>query len=191
MKESTQCHWLRNRPRCLARPQDRRPDLYGPLSPYAIYLCNATKSHTNERNPPDTYAVAALWSNIELFLGLTAANLALSRQVYQYFFPSSHQHSHPGSYFPRYGYGSSDPRSNYRFSRKLRDPTGGELSFAAQDTYVESSNVRPSLSKSDGSEIPLEPGIRKKTEFWISEGDGDVAGQGQAGPTVEGPGIAR
>lgn len=49
----------------------------------------------------------------------------------------------------------------------------GELSAAAQDTYVEGSRARPSLSKSEGSEIPLEPaGIRKKTEFWISEGPG-------------------
>lgn len=119
---------------------------------------------------PGSYAVAALWSNIELYLGQTAANLALSRQIYQYFFPTETP-SHDGSYFPRYA--SNHSRSNNRFSRKLRDPNG-DLNLTAHDTFIESSRARPSLSKSEGSDIPLEPGIRKKTEFWISEGPGSA-----------------
>lgn len=40
------------------------------------------------------------------------------------------------------------------------------------DTYIRSER-RPSVSKSDHSDIPLEPGIQKRTEIWISEEDGD------------------
>jgi hypothetical protein len=31
------------------------------------------------------YAVAAIWTNLELFLGIIAANLALSRSMYTFF----------------------------------------------------------------------------------------------------------
>lgn len=99
-----------------------------------------------------------------------AANLALSRQIYQFLRPNAVM-THDGSYFPRYGTRDGEhSRSAQQFSRKLRDPAGS-LALAGHDTCIESERQRPSISKSEGSEIPLEPGIRKKTEFWISEGE--------------------
>ena len=32
----------------------------------------------------DTYAVASLWSSLELFIGIIAANIALSRSIYRF-----------------------------------------------------------------------------------------------------------
>jgi hypothetical protein len=34
--------------------------------------------------PLGTYAVASLWSSLELFIGIIAANVALSRSIYRY-----------------------------------------------------------------------------------------------------------
>lgn len=40
---------------------------------------------------------------------------------------------------------------------------------------------RPSVSRSDGSEVELEAGIRKKTEFWISEEENESHGSYSGG----------
>ncbi|KAF6798147.1 integral membrane protein [Colletotrichum sojae] len=111
------------------------------------------------------YAVTAIWSNLELYLGIIAANLALSRSIFFYFFGEKPPPSTPSNYANSYA--NSQARSAYLNSRLRGDATGGPA-----DTYIHSDR-RPSLSKSDHSDIPLEPGIQKRTEFWISEEEAD------------------
>jgi hypothetical protein len=116
------------------------------------------------------YCIAAIWSNIELFLGIIAANLTLSRAVYLYFFRPNH--NHPSSSY------TSDvlsPRSRSSFpSTKLR----GDC-VSRTNTIVECPN-RMLTNRSSNSEIELVPGIQKKTEFWLSEGE-DIEKRGQRG----------
>ena len=40
---------------------------------------------------PEAYCIAAIWANLELLLGITAANLALARSAYAYF-TGAHEH---------------------------------------------------------------------------------------------------
>ncbi|KAL0932729.1 uncharacterized protein CTRU02_211692 [Colletotrichum truncatum] len=112
------------------------------------------------------YAVTAIWSNLELYLGIIAGNLALSRSIYFFFFGEKQPPSHPSNYANSYA--NSQSRSAYLNSRLRGDQAG----TSASDTYIHSDR-RPSVSKSDHSDIPLEPGIQKRTEFWISEEDAD------------------
>ncbi|OLN96700.1 hypothetical protein CCHL11_02336 [Colletotrichum chlorophyti] len=108
------------------------------------------------------YAVTAIWSNAELYLGIIAGNLALSRSIYFHFFGDKPE---PTGYANSYAL-SHPSRSAYNNSRLHGDHA------TATDTYIRSER-RPSVSKSDHSDIPLEPGIQKRTEFWISEEDAD------------------
>lgn len=106
-----------------------------------------------------TYCIAAIWSNLELFLGIIAANLAIARSTYSYIFghrTTSQTDSH-------YNAGSLSPSAGEIFlSQKLREDR------RATAMTVER---RPSVPRSDHSEIQLVPddGIRKKTEFWLDE----------------------
>ncbi|KAJ5020135.1 hypothetical protein K4K57_003548 [Colletotrichum sp. SAR 10_99] len=110
------------------------------------------------------YAVTAIWSNLELYLGIIAGNLALSRSIFFYFFGEKQPQSHPSGYASN-SYANSQTRSAYLNSRLRGDNAGP----GGTDTYIRSER-RPSV-KSDHSEIPLEPGIQKRTEFWVSEED--------------------
>ena len=104
------------------------------------------------------YAWSAIWSNLELFIGITAANLALSRYIYLYIrHGKNSQNSQLSSSY-------ANNRTQYGNNSALR-PEGLEY----QSTLIASGRV-PSISKSDASEIPLKEGIRKKTEFWVSDG---------------------
>lgn len=107
--------------------------------------------------------MTAIWSNLELYLGIIAGNLALSRSVYFFFFGEKTPSSHPTGYVNSYA--NSQSRSAYLNSRLRFDNAGP----GATDTYIRSER-RPSV-KSDHSDIPLEPGIQKRTEFWVSEED--------------------
>ncbi|PKS08513.1 hypothetical protein jhhlp_004898 [Lomentospora prolificans] len=123
------------------------------------------------------YAIAAIWSNLELYLGIIAANLALSRQIYLYFFrgettPRDDKYGDRNHYV-RSSLSQSKSRANH-LTDKLRAGAGDSVIDRAA-TLIESRR-RPSLSRSDGSEVELESGIRKKTEFWISEGDHESQG---------------
>ncbi|KZL85847.1 integral membrane protein [Colletotrichum incanum] len=115
------------------------------------------------------YAVTAIWSNLELYLGIIAGNLALSRSLWFYFFGEKQVPTYPSAY----GQSSHRSRSAYNNSRLHGDNAD------AMDTYIRSER-RPSVSKSDHSDIPLEPGIQKRTEIWISEEDAESDSPGSA-----------
>ncbi|OBR08395.1 Integral membrane protein [Colletotrichum higginsianum IMI 349063] len=101
------------------------------------------------------FCITAIWSNLELFLGISAANIALSRAVYTYFFSPSSE-SRPSDH--------SGPSSNGYFHSGLRSDR-----FEIPATMVSSGRRRGSATRSSNSDIPLEPGIQKKTEFWWRE----------------------
>ncbi|KAI8246385.1 hypothetical protein K4K57_011393 [Colletotrichum sp. SAR 10_99] len=60
------------------------------------------------------YCIAGIWSNLELFLGIIAANLALSRSIWVHFFGSNDGHAIPGST------GRSNPTESGYVNSKLR-----------------------------------------------------------------------
>ncbi|KAF0328766.1 integral membrane protein [Colletotrichum asianum] len=60
------------------------------------------------------YCIAGIWSNLELFLGIIAANLALSRSIWVHFFGSNDSHAIPGST------GRSNPTESGYVNSKLR-----------------------------------------------------------------------
>ncbi|RYP20250.1 hypothetical protein DL767_009496 [Monosporascus sp. MG133] len=113
------------------------------------------------------FAKVAIWSNLELFLGIIAANLALTRQIYVYFFSRQDLQSNK---LTTYGAGSghigssnpSNARSGF-FANRLR---GGRTENGT--TFVASGRRRDSTQSGD-SGIPLEPVIQKTTEIWVSE----------------------
>ncbi|KAK1528563.1 uncharacterized protein CCOS01_06397 [Colletotrichum costaricense] len=107
------------------------------------------------------YCVAGIWSNLELFLGIIAANLALTRSIYVHFFSNSTaQQTLPGST------GRCDPLQSEYLSSKLRGDR-----FEVASTMIGSPRRRGSETRSSDSEIPLKSGIQKKTEFWWTEDD--------------------
>ncbi|KAK1569944.1 uncharacterized protein LY79DRAFT_674344 [Colletotrichum navitas] len=107
------------------------------------------------------YAVTAIWSNLELYLGIIAGNLAIARSLWFYFFGEKEVPTYVSAYAKSSSHRS---RSAYNGSRLHGDNTD------AMDTYIRSER-RPSVTKSDHSDIPLEPGIQKRTEIWVSEED--------------------
>ncbi|KAH7368264.1 hypothetical protein B0T11DRAFT_326459 [Plectosphaerella cucumerina] len=112
------------------------------------------------------YARTAIYSNAELYLGIIAANAALSRQIFVFFFGEKEQKTNHSSYAQN----SQPSRSAYLNSRLRGD------NAARPETYIHTDR-RLSNAKSDNSDIPLEPGIQKRTDFWISEEDVDNDGQ--------------
>ncbi|RYP23184.1 hypothetical protein DL765_001269 [Monosporascus sp. GIB2] len=109
------------------------------------------------------FARVAIWSNLELFLGIIAANLALTRQIYSYLFSRKDLQSNKStSYCAGSGRIGSSNHSNakYGFASRLRgDRTENGTTFVASGRRRDSGD----------SGIPLEPVIQKTTEFWISE----------------------
>lgn len=120
-----------------------------------------TRSHH-----PGVYAITAIYSNAELYLGIIAANAALSRQIYVHFFGEEKE---PINY-SSYAINSHPSRSAYLESRLRGDNAG------RPETYIHTDR-RLSNAKSDNSDIPLEPGIQKRTDFWISEQDVEAGSQ--------------
>jgi hypothetical protein len=118
------------------------------------------------------YCIAAIWSNIELFLGIIAANLTLSRAVYLYFFAPNHNHPINSQYTPNSDRDIISPR--FSCSRLRGD------AVSRTNTIVECNGKRERAmtmtNRSSNSEIELVPGIQKKTEFWVSEGEGREKG---------------
>ncbi|KAK1498951.1 integral membrane protein [Colletotrichum cuscutae] len=107
------------------------------------------------------YCVAGIWSNLELFLGIIAANLALTRSIYVHFFSNgTAQQTLPVST------GRCDPLQSEYLNSKLRGDR-----FEVPSTMIGSPCRRGSETRSSDSEIPLRSGIQKKTEFWWTEDD--------------------
>lgn len=116
---------------------------------------------------PGAYCIAGIWSNLELFLGIIAANLALSPSIYSHFFGSGKaQRTLPGST------DRSNPTESGYLTSKLRCDR-----FEVPSTMIRSPRRRGSETRSQNSDIPLEPGIQKKTEFWWTEDETDEGRQ--------------
>ncbi|RYO88295.1 hypothetical protein DL766_003455 [Monosporascus sp. MC13-8B] len=123
------------------------------------------------------FARVAIWSNLELFLGIIAANLALTRQIYVYVFSRQDLQSNKSTTYGA-GSGRTGPSypsiAKYGFASRLRgDRTENGTTFVATGMRRDSGD----------SGIPLEPVIQKTTEFWISE-DG-LRKDGRAGGSRE------
>lgn len=130
------------------------------------FTSSSVEHVTNRSVHPGVYARTAIYSNAELYLGIIAANAALSRQIYVFFFGEKEQKTNNSSYAQH----SQPSRSAYLNSRLRGDHA------ARPETYIHTDR-RLSNAKSDNSDIPLEPGIQKRTDFWISEEDVDSDGQ--------------
>ncbi|KAF6830301.1 integral membrane protein [Colletotrichum musicola] len=112
------------------------------------------------------YCIAGIWSNLELYLGVIAANLALTRSIWAHFFGNGGgggAHAIPGST------GRTNPSESGYLNSKLRGDR-----FEVPATMIRSSRSRGgSDTRGSDSDIPLEPGIQKKTEFWWTDVDED------------------
>lgn len=94
-----------------------------------------------------TYAIVSLWSSLELFMGVIAANVALSRSIYR---------------FLRYGKTSgSQMRSEHAtLGRKPKNGSG----FSRYQF-----EVTTSTSQSESSDIWLQAGTRNNMEYRLEE----------------------
>ncbi|KAJ3460315.1 hypothetical protein MRS44_011182 [Fusarium solani] len=95
------------------------------------------------------YAITAIWSNLELYLGIVGANLALSRSIYGYFFNKNK--SNVASSYAQSGSNLAYNNSGFR-----------------HDTFPRSPRA-PSPSRSDNSDIPLEPRNKMQSNIWVRE----------------------
>jgi hypothetical protein len=122
-----------------------------------------------------TYCVAALWSNLELYLGIAAANLSLSRFIYSYFKHGKADTNH-----------SSAQNSGYINSTHTKGDYFGNAS-AGNTTHISTNNHKrpPTTSQSDDSDIPLEPCIQKTVEVWQTEEDAMSTGKGRVQVTIK------
>ncbi|RSM07244.1 hypothetical protein BHE90_000749 [Fusarium euwallaceae] len=93
------------------------------------------------------YAITAIWSNLELYLGIVGANLALSRSIYGYFFNKNK--ANVASSYAQSGSNLAYNNSGFR-----------------HDTFPRSPRA-PSPSRSDNSDIPLEPRSKMQTNIWV------------------------
>lgn len=145
---------------------------------------NTFVRQTDFRSAGD-YCIVAIWSNLELFLAITAANLALARSMFFYLrgkfnddVISSTYHDYSNSDAP---YASNGSRSNHSRSKKRSifdmtvDSKIGTDSvrrshLRSDDNVVWSTCRRASSTQSaTASEIPLEPQIQKRTEVHVHE----------------------
>lgn len=153
-----QRHWLWCSTGILTRTCHDRPQLCvfpSPSTCHPTYMCCST----------GTYAIAAIWSNLELFLGINAANLALSLSIWGFI---RHGKRPEGS--QSRSANSNTPRSGHSFGKHTASLRPDQVDLptciisSRRDRQKDSSRPR-----SEGSDIPLEPGIQKKTEFWLVE----------------------
>lgn len=97
---------------------------------------------------------------IESNLGIIASNMALSRSMWAYFVHGSLAQRSAQAESPPYG---SRNRAGYP---KLPIPVVGINSTTCR---------RTSSTKSDASEIPLDPVIKKKIEISVAKNDGNLS----------------
>ncbi|KAH7258980.1 uncharacterized protein BKA55DRAFT_723783 [Fusarium redolens] len=96
------------------------------------------------------YAITAIWSNLELYLGIVGANLALSRSIFAYFFRE-------GGTTKGSSYGGM-PRSTSA-SRNLRVPNSS--GFRSGQSHLQSID--------QDSEISLVQTTKKQPSTWYTE----------------------
>ncbi|KAH7151512.1 hypothetical protein DER46DRAFT_563163 [Fusarium sp. MPI-SDFR-AT-0072] len=96
------------------------------------------------------YAITAIWSNLELYLGIVGANLALSRSIFAYFFRE-------GGTTKGSSYGGM-PRSTSA-SRNLRVPNSS--GFRSGQSRLQ--------SRDQDSEISLVQTTKKQPSTWYTE----------------------
>lgn len=120
------------------------------------------------------YAITAIWSNLELYLGIVGANLALGRSMYGYFF-KERDHSKVGS---SYGYGNG-PRSTST-SGNLRIPNSG--AFRSGQTRLPSHGRDSEISLVDQTK-------KQEPSTWYADGNTDD--DNPPGVTEHGIGIGR
>lgn len=106
------------------------------------------------------YAIAAIWANTELHLGIIATNLALSRMIWSYFFKKDDiSTTGKARYGSGYGTGSTGGRSRNGYTKsKDRSPYGEE----GLETRGSTDNI------SQQSQIPLDPVIKKTTSVQVT-----------------------
>ena len=105
----------------------------------------------------DVYAVTAIWSNLELYLGIVGANLALGRSIYGYFFKEP-SNSQVGS---TYGYGHGSRLMTA--SNTLRVPSSG--AFRSGRTNI--------ASRNQDSEISLVETKKQQPSTWYADTNTD------------------
>lgn len=111
-----------------------------------------------------TYCFAAIWSDVELYLGIIATNLALSLSIYNFF--RYGQASHPG--WSQSSNSKYLSRTGYINEATLRGDT-----FEPPEILVGAGRRPGSTSKSESSQGPMDSGnIYKKTEFIVLEEQG-------------------
>lgn len=154
------------------------------------------------------YAIVAIWSNVELWVAIIAANLALARSMYLHFSNrrSSLNESDQRAYYThqerqaggRAGtIGSHGRQRSNGGKRGIFDITLNSRADATQlapgdpeDNVVWSECRRASSTRSaTASEIPLEPQIQTKTEFQFfvqSDGHSEMSNGGQIEAVEEG-----
>ncbi|KZL88083.1 integral membrane protein [Colletotrichum incanum] len=118
----------------------------------AFGIVRAQSLSVSEADLSWDFCITAIWSNLELFLGISAANLALSRAMYLYFVAPS-EDSVPG--------GRYDPSSHgYIRSDRFQTPAATIINSSPQQ--------RPTVKTLSG-DVPLVPwlpdGIEIKREF--------------------------
>ncbi|KAK4161315.1 integral membrane protein [Cladorrhinum sp. PSN259] len=110
-----------------------------------------------------TYAIASLWSSLELFTGIIAANLALSRSIYRllrYGKPSA-SNTHSECALPAAFLHDNTASRGYRFE--------------ASSTGIPFDHCAPSACQSEvsegseGSDVRLPPMTQKTMECWLVE----------------------
>lgn len=104
------------------------------------------------------YAIAAIWANTELHLGIIATNLALSRMIWGFFRGATTTLS--SNQTPRYGTGSHMGRNTRNGYTKSTDRS--PYAKEGLDTRVSVDNI------SQASQIPLDPIIKRTTSVHIS-----------------------
>lgn len=104
------------------------------------------------------YCVSAIWSNVELHLGIIAANAACGRSIWSFF--RHGRNPPPGSSL---GYGSQ-ARKQYGAGH-----SGGYLRSQEPASTFETAIRKGSMSKSEDSDIPLYEGIKQTTRVSVTE----------------------
>ncbi|KAI9691753.1 MAG: hypothetical protein M1822_007825 [Bathelium mastoideum] len=135
-----------------------------------------------------TYCIAAIWSNLELHLGITAANLALARSWFVYFRkgarginnPSqlSSSRLQPGSrrsgYIKSDAQGSGNHRLNFGVMSKDFEARGSRYYGNGLD-----GGARKSYADSGESEIPLHALSKEKSGTYVTEEVRSVSDEGE------------
>jgi hypothetical protein len=112
------------------------------------------------------YAIAAIWANTELHLGIIATNLALSRLIWASIMGGNT--SLPSNTTPRYGTGTNLSRNRSGYIKSEDHGSYGRDDL--EETRISLDN------RSQDSHIPLEPVIKRTTSIHVSSIPSKAAG---------------